>query len=209
MSDVVFRTTLLHRCLDRLRDGDDSAYDELIHHTGQRLQYLASRMLHHFPAVRRWEDTSDVLQDAHMRLLRDLRDKQKRPGSVREFFSLATNRIRSALKDLHRHYQGRLGMGKHHADVECSPAGSAIRPALDPADVAPDPEELDLWSAFHEEVEKLDATQREVVGLIFYQGWTQAEVASLLGVSDTMVRKHWAKACIRLREGLGEDLPDF
>jgi hypothetical protein len=30
VSDAAFRTTLLHRCLDRLRAGDGHAYDELI-----------------------------------------------------------------------------------------------------------------------------------------------------------------------------------
>ncbi len=89
MSNAEFRTTLLHRCLDRLRAGDDAAYDELIRHAGERLNVLASRMLRHFPVVRRREDTPDVLQSAHVRLLRDLRDKAKRPASVRDFFNLA------------------------------------------------------------------------------------------------------------------------
>ncbi len=57
-------------------------------------------------------------------------------------------------------------------------------------------------------MERLDAAGREVVGLRFYHGWTQAEVAELLQVSDRMVRKHWIAACMRLRDLLGDDLPD-
>jgi RNA polymerase sigma-70 factor (ECF subfamily) len=161
VSNAAFHTTLLHRCLDRLRAGDDSAYDELIDYTGERLRVLASRMLQSFPAVRRWEDTQDVLQDAHVRLLRDLRDKAKRPASVRDFFNLAANRLRSVLLNLHQHYQRPAGMGQNLAD-------GPVTPVPDPA---PDSAELDRWTAFHEAVGKLDPTEREVVELRFYQGF--------------------------------------
>jgi RNA polymerase sigma factor (sigma-70 family) len=189
MSEAGFHTTLLHRCLDRLRAGDDTAYDELIHHADERLQLLASRMLRHFPTVRCREDTQDVLQSAHLRLLRDLRDKAKRPASVRDFFNLAANRIRSVLLNLHEHHRRPVG-----------PKGHGSAPDEDAA-------ELDRWTAFHEAVEKLEAAEREVVSLVFYHGWTQAEVAELFQVSDRMVRKHWVCACMRLREMLGDVLP--
>jgi RNA polymerase sigma factor (sigma-70 family) len=189
VSDADFRTTLLHHLLDRLRAGDDSAYDDLIRHAGERLQRLARCMLHRFPAVRRREDTQDVLQSAHLRLLRDLRDKAKRPPSVRDFFNLAANRIRSVLLNLHEHHTRPAG-----------PAGHGPDPDEDAAD-------LERWTAFHEAVEKLDATEREVVSLIFYHGWTQADLAALFQVSDRMVRKHWVRACMRLRELLGDTLP--
>jgi RNA polymerase sigma-70 factor (ECF subfamily) len=193
VSDAAFRTTLLHRCLDRLRAGDGHAYDDLIDLAGERLRHLASRMLHGFPAVRRWEDTQDVLQNAHVRLLRDLRDKDKRPASVRDFFNLAASRIRSVLLNLHQ----------QHARHRASPGDDA---AADQPD--PNTAELDRWTAFHEAVERLDPTEREVVGLRFYHGWTQAEIAALLQVSDRMVRKHWVSACMHLRDVLGDALPD-
>jgi RNA polymerase sigma factor (sigma-70 family) len=59
---------------------------------------------------------------------------------------------------------------------------------------------MERWTAFHEAVERLDATHREVVGLVFYHGWKQAEVADLLHVSVRTVSKYWADACDRLRE---------
>src|SRR5437660_338619 len=122
MSRPEFHTPVLHGYLNRLRDGDDRAFDELIGHTEQRLHLLARHMLRQYPAVGRWEDEADVLQDALLRLVRDLRDKHKRPASVREFFSLAASRIRSVLLDLHRHYQGPRGLGAHHASGAPPPA---------------------------------------------------------------------------------------
>ncbi len=199
MSDAEFRTTLLHRCLDRLRAGDDSAYDDLIDYTGERLRVLASRLLRNFPAVHRFEDTQDVLQNAHLRLLRDLRDKAKRPASVRDFFNLAANRLRSVLLSLHRHYQRPAGMGTNLVDV----------PVTASPDATADPGDLDHWTAFHEAVANLEATEREVVELLFYHGMTQAEVGALLHVSDRMVRRYWVRACMSLRDVLGDALPEI
>jgi len=196
VSDADFRTTQLHRLLDRLRAGDDTAYDELIRHTGARLHLLAHHLLRRFPAVRRWEDTQDVLQNAHLRLLRDLGDKAKRPATVRDFFNLAVNRVRSVLLNLHQHYQGKLGLGANYAGAGPTPADSAVDAAA-----------LERWTAFHEAVGQLGPAECEVVGLRFYHGWTQAEVAELFQVSDRMVRKHWVGACMRLRQLLGDTLP--
>src|SRR5262249_20205959 len=159
--------------------GDSTAYDDLVRRTEDRLRQLVHRMLSHYPAVRRWDETQDVLQASLIRLFVDLRDKQKRPPSVRDFFNLASSRIRSVLKAMHRHYQGREGMGRHVVSRKKQPAEGR-------ADDAPAAAELERWAAFHEAVERLDAIEREVVSLIFYHGWTQAEVAQLLQVSDRM-----------------------
>ena len=48
---------------------------------------------------------------------------------------------------------------------------------------------------------------REVFGLTFYHGWTQAEIAMLLAVSERQVRRLWRQACLRLHELLRGDLP--
>ena len=57
---------------------------------------------------------------------------------------------------------------------------------------------MEKWCAFHEAVERLPVEQREVVGLIYYHGWTQAEVAEHLGVSKRTVQRHWAAAMLKL-----------
>jgi RNA polymerase sigma factor (sigma-70 family) len=44
----------------------------------------------------------------------------------------------------------------------------------------------------------LPADEREVVGLVFYHGWTHAQVAALLVVSKRTVRRHWRRALARL-----------
>jgi RNA polymerase sigma-70 factor (ECF subfamily) len=66
------RTSQLLSLLDRMRAGALGADDELFRHMGGRLERLARKMLRGFPAVRRWEQTADVLQQASLRLLQAL-----------------------------------------------------------------------------------------------------------------------------------------
>ena len=61
---------LLAFWLDRLRAGDPAARNELIRHSRDRLRLLTRQMLRRFPGVRQWEETSDVLQNVLVRLLR-------------------------------------------------------------------------------------------------------------------------------------------
>jgi RNA polymerase sigma-70 factor (ECF subfamily) len=72
--------------------------------------------------------------------------------------------------------------------------------APDPPAPAEDDDELDRWCAFHEAVERLPVEQREVVGLIYYHGWTQAAVAEHLGLSKRTIQRHWAAAMLDLHE---------
>jgi RNA polymerase sigma factor (sigma-70 family) len=60
--------------------------------------------------------------------------------------------------------------------------------------------ELERWARFHEAVDELPAEEREVVSLIFYHGWTQAEVAQCLQMGERTVRRRWELALITLRD---------
>jgi RNA polymerase sigma-70 factor (ECF subfamily) len=200
VGDSSLRTTQLHGWLGRLQAGDRAAADELLRAVGARLERLARRMLKGFPNVRRWADTGDVLQNATLRLLHSLRSV--RPESARAFLGLAALHIRRELLDLARHYDGPQGLGAHHA----SPRPDELERVV--ADDGEDSGELGRWRAFHEAVERLPVAEREVVGLVFYHGWTQAQVAALLEVSARSVRRWWRSACQRLAEELGGELPD-
>ena len=200
-SDPTFNTIQLHAYLERLRAGDRPATDAFLRQVCGRLERLVRSMLRGFPNVRRWADTDDVLQSALMRLLHTLQATQ--PESTRHFANLAALHIRRELLDLARHYRNRLDR----------PGAAAAEDGEGAADVA-DPGgalagDLDLWSAFHEQVDRLPVEEREVVGLTFYHGWTHAQIAELLRVTDRTVRRYWQSACLRLNAALGGRLPDF
>jgi RNA polymerase sigma-70 factor (ECF subfamily) len=198
-SDSSFSTGRLHANLQRHRAGDRAATDALVRRIGGRLERLAASMLRGFPSVRRNADTGDVLQGALMRLLHALEDTQ--PESTRHFWNLAAMHIRRELLDLARHFRHRLDPphGRGHAD------GEAVTDLPDPHSAVADG--LDLWTAFHEQVERLPAEEREVVGLIFYHGWTQAQIAELFQVDERTVRRRWRSASLKLNDALGGRLP--
>jgi RNA polymerase sigma-70 factor (ECF subfamily) len=193
----VLHTASLHDMLDRFRSGETTALDELLLLSEVRLRLLVRRMLHAFPDVRAHEQSGDVLQNALIRLTRALREV--RPPSTAAFFGLAAEQVRRELLDLARYYRRRSGVSQPLPD------GSSPLDPIDPN--APDPRDLDRWQALHEAVERLPGELREVFGLAFYHGWTQSEMARLLGVSDRQVRRLWRQACFRLNELLGGDLP--
>jgi RNA polymerase sigma-70 factor (ECF subfamily) len=197
--DSSFDTIQLHAYVERLRAGDRDAADAFLRRVCGRLERLARKMLRDFPNVRRWADADDVLQSALLRLLRTLQATQ--PESTRHFANLAALHIRRELIDLARHYRNRL-------DV---PLGAAGEDDKRPTDV-PDPagasaRDLDSWSAFHEQVEQLPVEEREVIGLTFYHGWTQSEIAALFRVDERTVRRRWRAAILKLTEALGGRLP--
>jgi RNA polymerase sigma factor (sigma-70 family) len=65
-------------------------------------------------------------------------------------------------------------------------------------------EDLERWAAFHEGVAGLPAEEREVVGLVFYHDWKQAEVAELFQVNERTVRRRWESALVTLRGQMAE-----
>ena len=189
-------TTQLQQWQQRMKAGDRSAREELIRAILQRMERLARKMLKSFPNVHRWAQTDDVLQNSLMRLLRSL--EKVEPASVREFFGLAALEIRRELMDLARHFGGPEGEGAHHAS-QAQESGSAWQPPAANLDA-----DLEKWAAFHREVEKLPTEEREVVGLMFYNGMSSTEAAELFQVSDCTIRRWWNSAMLKLHQYLRE-----
>ena len=199
MADSTSQSELIQGCLDRLRSGDAAARDELLRHAYGRLQRLARKLLQGYPGVRRWDQTDDVLQNSLLRLLRTL--QTIRPETPRDFFNLAAVHIRRELLDLARRAKGK-------GTVPLDPAGSSDPRAPEPAAPASADADTDRWVRFHEAVDALPVEEREVVGLVFYHGWTQAQIAELFQVDERTVRRRWASACKKIREMCGVDLDD-
>jgi hypothetical protein len=99
-------TTQIVGWVERLKSGDDSAFNELLIHFEARLIRLTRKMLKAFPAVGRWEQTDDVFQAAAMRLHNALKDVT--PRSTREFFGLAALQVRRELLNMNALYRYRL-----------------------------------------------------------------------------------------------------
>jgi RNA polymerase sigma-70 factor (ECF subfamily) len=194
MIDPNAQTTMMVRWLDRMRGGDHSARDDLIRGFQGRLELLARKMVGREPRVGRWVGVEDVLQNALLRLLRAL--ENVKPDSTRAFFGLAAEQIRRELLDLARHYYGPEGEGAHHDSVGPQPDDS--RRGVDPAAPVIADDDVERWTRFHEEVERLPLNEREIVGLVFYHGWTQVQVAELFQRDVRTIRRWWESALVRL-----------
>lgn len=198
MEPQSLQTTVMHGLLDRVRTGDESAFETLLSKLAAPLDQIARRMLKRFPRVARWSDAEDVIQNASLRLVRALREV--RPDSMRALYALATTQIRRELLDMAKSYFGKEGLGANYASV----AGSESAAGLPDPETGTEDAEFAKWVRFHEEVEKLPTDEREVVGLTFYHGLTQPEIAELLQISERTVQRRWQSAVARLRQVLGQ-----
>lgn len=197
------------RLVRALHAGDQSAADKLIARTYERFRRLTKQLLRSFPAVRRWEDSGDVVQAAMIRLLRALRAIQ--PESATHFFRLGALQIRRELIDLATRCSSPEFLDSDHGD-EC-PAGepsSGQRPDVMPADqhdttLANAPDTLAEWTEFHQLVGRLPEDLLEVFDLRWYQGLAPAEAAAALGVDVRTVKRRWLAARRALANQLYED----
>ena len=139
--------TALQGLIDLARSGDAGARDLLLDHACDRLQRLTRKMLRHFPTLRRWEATDDVLQNSLVRLYRALAEVDV--VTVRHFFNLAALQIRRELLDLVKHHLGPEGTARHHHTDHQPPddQGGAL------SDLFEEPENLADWTAVHDALE--------------------------------------------------------
>jgi len=183
--------------IERHSRGDAGVLNELLEASLDRLRRLAGKMLADNPAIRRWEGTDDLLQNATLRLHRALRDV--RPATVRDFFKLAALQIRRELTDLARHHYGPHGHAAHHAtDPGKVDRTGKVAPLHDAAEARSGPLTQLQQREFHEHVQSLPDEEREVFDLIFYQGLSQDEVAGMLGVAVRTVKRRWRSARLLL-----------
>jgi RNA polymerase sigma factor (sigma-70 family) len=194
MIDTNSQLSMLQQLLPRAVAGDASALDALLRHCSDRLTILTRRMLGDFQRVRRWAETDDVLQNSLVRLVGALRDVK--PATTRDFYALATLQIRRELIDLARHYYGPHGLGANH-DSRGRADATANGPP-DPADVRHEPSALAQWTELHEQIGALPDEEREVVGLVFYQGLSQADAAEVLSISLRTLQRRWHAALCKL-----------
>lgn len=194
MLDTNSQISMMQHLLPGAVDGDQAAVDALLRHYAERLTILTRRMLGDFQRVRRWAETDDVLQNALVRLVGAL--GSVKPQTSRDFLGLATLQIRRELIDLARHYYGPEGLGANH-ESHGKDDSQHPHPA-EKSDVRDEPSSLAQWTELHEEIGRLPDEEREVVGLVFYQGLSQAEAAELLGISLRTLQRRWHDALCKL-----------
>jgi RNA polymerase sigma-70 factor (ECF subfamily) len=206
MTDGNLSTAVLQEYLCRWRAGDSAALNELLQTVFGRLRHLAAHLLRGFPNVRPYADCDDLLQGSMMRFLRTLRIIQ--PRTTRDFFNLAAVHMRRELLDLARRAKRRIAPSSLYAPTTEGETDEE-RVGADVMDSSSCPQKVadfEVWVRFHEAVDNLPLEEREVVGLIYYHGWTQQQIAELFNVSVRTIRRRWDTARQRLRAMLQKDI---
>ena len=192
-------TAIIQRYLDAL-PGDPAAEPiirELLERAVGRLRLLCATLLYKsYPRLTRPPvnlETDELLGGVVAALLRGLRTV--RPQTVRQFFALASQHMRWQLNDLARRLDEQAGA------AALAESGVAAPPSSSSSGLTPDGRRM--LAA----IEGLPEPEREVFELVRIQGLTQAEAATVVGVSEKTVQRRLNRARLLLAERLADLRP--
>jgi len=197
--DEEHTTAVVQRYLDELA-GDapaESAVRALLDRAVRRLHELCGALLHRsYPRLTRPPlnlQADELLGAVVERLLKALREV--RPGTVRQFFALASQHMRWELNEMARR-------------LDEQPAAVELRDGLVPAPASSDsgltPGSRRMLAA----IANLPEAEGEAFDLVRIQGLTQAEAAQVLGVSAATVNRRLNRGLELLAEVLSDLRPD-
>lgn len=191
MADKNNTTHHLDNLLTLFKKGDEKSKIQIVEFSFKRFKKLAKRMIASYPLLRSKADTDDLLQNFLIRLTKAI--ESIIPNSSVDFFQLASVLMRNELIDMGRKLFGKDGAKKNFEQ----PTDPNLLDAKEPGE---GPSGLLEWVEFHESIDKLPEEEKIVFQLIFYQEFTQDEVAELLGLSLKTVFRRWTKAKLILSD---------
>ncbi|GAB4545326.1 MAG: hypothetical protein Tsb0013_03120 [Phycisphaerales bacterium] len=187
--------------LNLIASGEDHTLvrHELLDRASRRIRHLVVSAMRARPALGRWEQDDDVLQEVLIRLDRAVRDAK--PANPGQFFVIVAQHVRWATLDLLRHHLGARGHALVHktgvftselAEAKGERSASAI--------------EIDLYS-LHRAVDRLPEEERDAWHLVVYLDLTHDQAAEQLGVSSKTVQRRVRSAKMRLASELDQFAP--
>lgn len=202
------------RLLEQAARGEQEALAQLFQRYRRRLHGMLDLRLDR--RLRGRVDTSDVLQEAYLEVMRSFRAYQRRPGS--SFFLWLRRIVSRKLVALHRRHLGvqardvrrefSLYRGAYPQASSEALAARLLGHATSPSEKAMRAERrLQLEQAL-DEAGPLD---REVLALRHFERLSNVETAAVLGIDESAASKRYVRALKRVKEILkarGETGPD-
>lgn len=177
--------------VERVRGGDDSAYDTLV----RKYERQVFRIAQHITQNR--EDAEDVMQDAFLKAYEKLEQFQ---GNSKFYTWLVRIAVNESLMRLRKRRTGKMVSIDEDIATE---EGSVPR---DLADWAPDPEQnygqAELAEILRKTIQGLPQGFRIVFVLRDVEGLSTEETAETLGLSIPAVKSRLLRARLQLRERL-------
>jgi len=173
--------------------GEEKALDELMPRVYQELRILAARQLRRERADHTLQ-TTGLVNEAFLKLVEQ---DGVQWTSRSHFFAIAATAMRRVLVD----YARQRGAQKR--------GGDAKRVSLDQVQLAVrhDVDLMDLDECLAR-LEELDPQQGKVVELRYFAGCTIDEIAEVLRISPSTVKREWRMAKVWLRAELQEGIED-
>lgn len=184
--------------VDRFRNGDASAFDEMVTRHWDRIYAMVHQLL------RNPQDAEEVTQDAFIRAHRGLAQFRGDSAFSTWLYQIATNLARNRYWYWWRRKRDRtVSFDQPVGEDNDTPlseifAGDAIKPHEETAT-------QELVDRIAIGMEKLGAKHREILILRNVKNLSYEEIAQILGISVGTVKSRIARARDSLREIIGED----
>jgi RNA polymerase sigma factor (TIGR02999 family) len=176
------------RILDAFQRGDPQTADELLPLVYHELRRLAAHKMANEPPGQTLQPTA-LVHEAWLRLVGE-GDSQWQNRA--HFFCAAAEAMRRILIDNARRKQAlRRGGGQVRVELEAT----ALEAPADDDKILQVNEALEALAAE-------DPAKAEIVKLRYFVGLSHEEIATLLGVNEKTVRRHWELAKVRLFQGI-------
>jgi len=176
----------------RAANGDKGAVEALYERLYPELRRIAHARLH-VSGGRPLLSTTELVHESFLRL------SQARSlvlNDRKHFFTYAATVMRHVIVDIAReHLAQRRGGGAEHVPLD------ELSPAEHPA-AAGDETLLRIHEAL-EELEKVEPQLARIVEMQYFAGYSQAEIAELVNVTERTVRRQWEKARAFLLVSMG------
>jgi RNA polymerase sigma-70 factor (ECF subfamily) len=198
MSTKAHEVALDQMLVDRFKNGDATAFDEMVERYWDRIFSMVNQLL------RNSQDAEEVTQDAFIRAHKGLVNFRGESAFSTWLYQIATNLARNRYW-----YWWRRKRDKSVSfDAPMGPDNDTTLAEMIPAEVET-PDDITVTREFVTRIgkgmERLGAKHREILILRNIKNLSYEEIAAILGISVGTVKSRIARARESLRSKLGED----
>ena len=198
MSTKAHEVALDQLLVDRFKNGDATAFDEMVERYWDRIFSMVNQLL------RNSQDAEEVTQDAFIRAHKGLVNFRGESAFSTWLYQIATNLARNRYW-----YWWRRKRDKSVSfDAPMGPDNDTTLAEMIPAEVET-PDDITVTREFVTRIgkgmERLGAKHREILILRNIKNLSYEEIAAILGISVGTVKSRIARARESLRSKLGED----
>ncbi|MCR6657133.1 MAG: sigma-70 family RNA polymerase sigma factor [Opitutus sp.] len=198
MSSKAQEVALDRLLVDRFKNGDQSAFDEMVSRYWDRIYSMVHQLL------RNAQDAEEVTQDAFIRAHRGLVNFRGESAFSTWLYQIATNLARNR----YWYWWRRKRDFSVSLDAPVSSENSTTLAEIIPAELET-PDDIAVTQEFVSRIsrgmDRLSAKHREILILRNVKNMAYEEIAEILGISVGTVKSRIARARESLRSKLGED----